>query len=384
MDCISHCDEPTIIKVRVGGGYPILIGNNILRDFPDNVHFNYTGSNRIIVVTDENIENAGHLDVLMETLGKRKNIGKPVVLTPGEQTKSFQGLDELIYALFEQGIDRSTMLIAFGGGVIGDLTGFAASIILRGIDFIQIPTTLLSQIDSSVGGKTGINNEYGKNLIGTFKQPKMVLIDPTLLNTLPDREMKSGYAELVKSALISIDSELWKLCNQHGEKILQRNPDVLLNAIPLAIKIKKELVELDEREENGNRALLNLGHTFGHALEKIGDYVEMTHGEGVSVGIVLAFALSVKMGLCSETVSNTVKEHLNRLGMPTKIDDVIHEKWKRSDLVEQLIHFMNYDKKMNKGLLTFILMKGIGTAIPYNRFNDVQNMKKLEEVLMEG
>jgi 3-dehydroquinate synthase len=311
-------------------------------------------SPRVFVVTDENIE-ALHLTALTESLDAAGIENHGVVLTPGEQSKSFEHLESLLDAMLEARCERGTTIIAFGGGVIGDLTGFAASILLRGVPFIQIPTTLLSQVDSSVGGKTGINTRQGKNLIGSFYQPRLVLADIDVLATLPDRELRSGYAEVVKYGLID-DPAFFAWLEEHAAELLSGNSFARQYAVLTSCRAKARVVASDERE-SGARALLNLGHTFAHALEAEGGYGGvLTHGEAVSIGMVMAFELSARLGYCPAEDVHRLRRHLFGLGMP--VDPPAGHPW---DAAKLFGHFAA-DKKVKDGRVTFVLARGIGQA----------------------
>ena len=272
---------------------------------------------RVAVVTDENVY-ALHGKTLEAALSAYET--HMIVRPAGESQKSFDGLQAVLEALFKAGFDRNDTVVAFGGGVIGDLTGFAASIYKRGCQFIQIPTTLLSQVDSSVGGKTAINNEFGKNLIGAFYQPALVLADTSVLKTLPEREIKAGYAEVVKYGLLG-DRAFFDWLDRNGEDVLALKPEAIAHAVAVSCKMKARIVAADERER-GERALLNLGHTFAHALEIEAGYSgDLLHGEAVSAGMEMAFEFSAAQGLCSDKDVKKVKSHFKQLGL-TSIKDV--------------------------------------------------------------
>jgi 3-dehydroquinate synthase len=280
-----------------------------------------------------------------------------ISLPYGEDTKSWARLADLIDMFLDAGIERSDHVVAFGGGVIGDLVGFAAAIVNRGCNFIQIPTTLLAQVDSSVGGKTAINVPAGKNLVGAFHQPAMVLIDPSVLDTLPERELRAGYAEVVKYGLLG-DAAFFDWCEAHAAKLLDGDAQARRLAIATSVRSKAEIVAEDERETSGKRALLNLGHTFGHALEaETGFSEKLLHGEAVAAGMALAFAFSSDRGHCPPKDAARVKAHLAAAGLPTSLEDVgVDASGKR--LVEHMMH----DKKKSGGRLPFILVRGIGEA----------------------
>jgi 3-dehydroquinate synthase len=252
---------------------------------------------RVVVVTDERVANL-YLEELTASLAAAGIVHAAVVLPPGEATKDFPHLADLCDQVLALGIERRTTLLALGGGVIGDITGFAAAILLRGLDFVQVPTTLLAQVDSSVGGKTGINTKAGKNLVGAFHQPKLVLADTATLTTLDDRQLRAGYAEVVKYGLLG-DAPFFDWLEEYGDAVLRREPAALQRAVAVSCRAKAAVVAADERE-GGIRALLNLGHTFGHALEaETGFGAVLLHGEAVAVGMVLAFELSSRLGLAA-------------------------------------------------------------------------------------
>jgi len=311
---------------------------------------------RTIIVTDENVAPL-HLETLATSLHAADIASEAIVLPAGEGTKSFGELATLLDRIFEIGIERGTTLIALGGGVIGDLTGFTASVAMRGIDFIQIPTTLLAQVDSSVGGKTGINVTAGKNLVGAFHQPKLVLADTSVLDTLPPRELRAGYAEVVKYGAID-DFAFFEWLEANGADVLDGDWNARMHAVEMSCAAKARIVAEDERE-GGRRALLNLGHTFGHALESATGYGErLLHGEAVSIGMTMAFDLSARLGLCDGQDAARFARHLGELGLPSGLASVPGMAWSAPDLVQR----MGSDKKVKDGRLTFILLRGIGEA----------------------
>lgn len=306
--------------------------------------------NRLIVVTDETVA-AAQLPRL-----KHPNI-EAIVLPAGEATKSWSQLEALCDRLLALEVERGEQIVALGGGVIGDLTGFAAAIVKRGMGFVQIPTTLLAQVDSSVGGKTAINTRAGKNLIGAFYQPSFVLIDPTVLDTLPPRELRAGYAEVVKYGLIS-DPDFFAWCDANAEALLSGDAEARAYAIAHSVRAKAQIVGEDERETADRRALLNLGHTFGHALEaETGFGPTLLHGEAVAAGMALAFRFSAERGLCSADDADRVVMHLRKLGLPY---DCASAGVKVSG--ERLAAHMAHDKKKAGGRVPFILARGIGQA----------------------
>ena len=332
--------------------YDIIIGENLLARVEEFLtpHLN---AKRVAIVTDETVY-ALHGKTLESALSDYETY--MIIRPTGENQKSFDGLQMVLNALFEAGFDRNDTVIAFGGGVIGDLTGFAASIYKRGCQFIQIPTTLLSQVDSSVGGKTAINNQYGKNLIGAFYQPKLVLADTSVLKTLPEREIKAGYAEVVKYGLLG-DRTFFNWLDINGLDVLSLKPEAIAYAVAVSCEAKARIVAADERER-GERALLNLGHTFAHALEIEAGYSgDLLHGEAVSAGIEMAFEFSAVQGLCSEDEAAKVKSHFKKLNL-TSLKDVAPL---LTDANKLLAH-MDQDKKNEGGALTLILARAIGEA----------------------
>ena len=311
---------------------------------------------RVVIVTDSNVAPL-HLAALERALADASIAYDAVVLPPGDQTKSFAHLEKLIARLLEMRIERSTTLIAFGGGMIGDIAGFAASIVLRGIDFIQVPTTLLAQVDSSVGGKTGINTAYGKNLVGSFHQPRLVLADTEVLSTLPRRQLLAGYAEVVKYGAID-RPKFFAWLEGHGMSLIEGDAHARRHAVVESCAAKAEIVAADERE-TGRRALLNLGHTFGHALEAETGYTEeLLHGEAVAIGMVMAFELSARMDLCPAEDADRLRRHLASVGLATGLDQAQGRIWNPRALVAHMAR----DKKVSAGRTTFVLTRGIGQA----------------------
>ncbi len=335
------------VSISLGANsYPIHISSNLLNDIT--LYIEEICEGQKIIITDENVA-----PLYAERLATSLDC-KIYSVPAGEQSKSFETFQKLSEQILQQGIDRKTTLIAVGGGVVGDLTGFLAASLLRGLSFIQIPTTLLSQTDSSVGGKTGINSSVGKNLIGAFHQPKLVLIDPNTLTTLPEQELLSGYAEVVKYALIR-DAQFFEWLEENATKLLDNDEDALIYAIATSCQHKADIVSADEFE-TGQRALLNLGHTFGHAIESASNY-KVLHGLAVAVGTCLAYQLSVNLGHTDNGDFEKVLAHFKQVGLPTHIHDC--------DLainIDDFIASLYKDKKAENGKLTFILPKGIGSA----------------------
>jgi 3-dehydroquinate synthase len=308
------------------------------------------------VVTDTHVAEI-HLAPLLVALGEAGLDARPIVIEAGEGSKSFAGLERLSGELLKSGVDRSGLVVALGGGVIGDLTGFAAGVLKRGIAFAQIPTTLLAQVDSSVGGKTAINTPQGKNLVGLFHQPKIVIADTDVLKTLPKRELLAGYAEVAKYGALG-DAAFFEWLEANGARALAGDSAAMVHAVAHACRMKADIVARDERE-TGDRALLNLGHTFGHALEAATGFSDrLLHGEGVAIGMALAFGLSVKLGLCRGQDAERFARHLKAAGLPTAIADIPGARPSPEVLLEHMAH----DKKVKDGRMTFILVRGIGEA----------------------
>lgn len=349
----DRCDR---LQVALGDrSYDIVVGSGLIADAARYLQ-PLLRERRVFLVTDEIVAPL-HLARFEGAMSAAGIAVESVVLPHGEQTKSFEHLEALADRLLEAGVERNSMLVALGGGVVGDLTGFAASIMLRGIDFVQIPTTLLAQVDSSVGGKTGINTRRGKNLVGSFHQPRLVLADIAALATLPRRQLLAGYAEVVKYGLLG-DAPFFAWLERHGQAVLNGDADLCREAVMRSCAAKAAIVSQDEREA-GRRALLNLGHTFGHALEAECGYSDaLLHGEAVAIGMVMAFELSVQLGLCPSGDAARCVRHLASVGLPTTLAAVAGPGWS----VDRLIDHMRHDKKVSGGRLTFVLARGIGDA----------------------
>ena len=315
------------------------------------------GAQRAIpVITDKTVATL-HYAALEQSLAAATLSPRPIVLPPGEAAKSFRQLEQLVDQLLAANVERGSVVAAFGGGVIGDLTGFAAGIVKRGIDFVQIPTTLLAQVDSSVGGKTAINTQQGKNLVGVFHQPRLVIADTLLLSTLPRREVLSGYAEIVKYGLLG-DAAFFAWLENNADAVLSGEAASLEHAVAHSCAMKAEIVARDERE-TGDRALLNLGHTFGHALEAATGYSErVTHGEAVALGCVLAFRLSARLGHVDESSVTRIERHFAHCGLLTRLGAIPGARPRP----EEIIAHMRHDKKAAGGRMSFILVRGIGQA----------------------
>ncbi len=344
------------VRVGLGArGYDILIGPDLVVQAGKHIA-PFAPSGRVFVVTDENVARH-HRAGLEAGLASSGLTHKTLVLPPGEAIKSYAGLAQVCDWLIAEGVSRKDIVVAFGGGVIGDLAGFAAGIVKRGVDFVQIPTTLLAQVDSSVGGKTAIDTQHGKNLVGLFHQPRLVLADLSVLKTLPERELRCGYAEIVKYGLIDMP-DFYDWCEANAVRIMAGDPEALTYAVKRSVEAKARVVALDEREE-GPRALLNLGHTFAHALEaEAGFDGALLHGEAVGAGMALAFDLSARLGLCERQESARVGDHLARMGFATDLKAAPGGPYRSDALIAAMAH----DKKNAPGKLTLILARGIGRA----------------------
>ena len=346
----------TQTQLTVGLGdraYDITIGPGLI-DQAGSLLGEIAAGRHIIIVSDDHVAPL-HMQRLCDSLSPVARQLDQCVVAAGESSKSMAVLAQLLDDILAIGIDRSVLLIAFGGGVIGDLAGFAAASLLRGVDFVQIPTSLLAQVDSSVGGKTGVNAKAGKNLIGAFYQPRAVLADTSLLATLPARELRAGYAEVVKYGLLG-DAGFFDWLETHGDQLLALAPDALQHAIHTSCSAKARIVEADEREA-GTRALLNLGHTFGHAFEAVANYDgRLLHGEAVAAGMGLAFDLSVELGLCPQQDADRCKHHLRHSGLPSGQKSLPAG----NASAEILLAHMKHDKKTRNGVMHFVLARSIG------------------------
>ncbi|WP_455466047.1 3-dehydroquinate synthase [Bartonella sp. B39] len=360
--------------------YNIIIGPDLIAQAASHIKcsLNQKGfQTRLAVVTDTNVASL-HLATLQEELTKNEIYAFPIIVEAGEQSKSFSTLQKVIDQILSARLERSDFVIAFGGGVIGDLAGFAASIIRRGMNFIQMPTTLLAQIDSSVGGKTGINSQYGKNLIGAFYQPQCVIADTCLLDTLPPREFRAGYAEMVKYGLIN-QPDFFEWLEKNGQKVFSNGP-IRTEAIVRSCQFKADIVARDEYE-TGERALLNLGHTFGHMLETATAYDSnrLIHGEAVAIGMILAHQFSAQLNLISTTLTQRIEAHLKAIGLPTQLKDI---PGKLPD-AEMLMTLIAQDKKVSQNNLTFILTRGLGQSFIAKNVSPDAILTFLEQKLAE-
>ena len=346
-----------IVPVRIGAsGYDIHIGEGLL-DRAGEMLRPLLSRPRTVIVTDENVD-AAQGARLERGLAAAGVSFEKIVLAPGEGAKTMRGLEALLDRLIAQGVERSDLIIAFGGGVIGDLTGFAAAILRRGCRFAQVPTTLLAQVDSAVGGKTAVNAALGKNLIGAFHQPAIVIADVGALSTLPERELKAGYAEIVKYGALG-DEPFFAWLENRGSALIAGDMTARRIAVKRSCEAKAEIVAADERE-TGARALLNLGHTFGHALEAADGYSSrLLHGEAVSVGMALAFDYSVAARICPAADAERLKAHLAAVGLPSTIASAFGS---RVISAEGLLSHMMQDKKVEQGAMTLILVRRLGEA----------------------
>ena len=346
------------IKVHVdldNRSYDIHIGSGLLERASDYVPYDLA-ERKIFILSDRKVDE--HVKRLLK--GMPKGDIELFSVEGGEPTKSWPQLQSVVDWLLSKHVNRKSVLFVVGGGVLGDLGGFAASVVLRGIDFVQVPTTLLAQVDSSVGGKTGINTAQGKNLAGAFYQPVAVLCDTDTLKTLPERELKAGYAEIVKYGLLG-SRDFYDWLETHGGEVLALEPSALGNAIETSCRMKAEIVRKDEREQaGGERALLNLGHTFAHALEAAAGYDgRLLHGEAVSIGMVLAFRLCIRMGLCPGQDAKRMENHLKSCGLKTEIKQIVPP---LSQNAAEIADLMYHDKKASGKKSGFILVRGIGNA----------------------
>jgi len=311
---------------------------------------------QVFILTDETVAGL-HLDALQTGLSKAGISSEALSLPAGEATKSWSELTRAVEWLLQERVERNDVVVAFGGGVIGDLGGFAAAILRRGVRFVQVPTTLLAQVDSSVGGKTGINSGFGKNLIGAFHQPSLVLADIDILATLTARDFLAGYGEVVKYGLLG-DAEFFEWLEVNGPALSSGDKALHIEAVRRSVQMKADIVARDEIEQ-GDRALLNLGHTFCHALEAAAGYSDrLLHGEGVALGCVLAFETSARMGLCAQEIPSRVRAHLRAMGMMTDLADIPGKLPGAGELLE----LMAQDKKVVAGRLHFVLARAIGEA----------------------
>lgn len=336
--------------------YNVFIGSDLLQQ-AGSLILPLLKQKKVFIIADQTVANL-HLATLTHSLDLVYIEYEVILIPPGEQTKSLHYYEKVTQTILEKNIERDTTILAFGGGVTGDLSGFVAATVLRGVPFIQIPTTLLSQVDSSVGGKTGINTAIGKNLLGAFYQPKAVIADTKTLDTLSQRELQAGYAEIVKAGLIN-DPELFEWCEENGQKVIHKDHSALATAIKLACQFKATIIQKDEYEQHATgRNLLNLGHSLGHTLEaELGYDGRLLHGEAVALGCCLIFKLCTKIGICPENDTHRVINHFQSVSLPTSIRAL------SADIkADNLLQHLKHDKKNQNNKVTFILVKGIGKA----------------------
>ena len=345
--------------------YPIYIGEGLISNY-ELISQHILGK-RVAIITNETVADI-YLKTLMDTVSSHKELIS-IILPDGESYKSKDSLDSIYAQLLENKADREITLIALGGGVIGDITGFAAATYMRGVNFIQIPTTLLSQVDSSVGGKTGINHPLGKNMIGAFYQPKCVISDMNVLKTLPSRELSAGLAEVIKYGLIR-DNKFFEWLESHIQYLMEMNPKYLIEAVQRSCENKAAVVEADEFE-SGIRAILNLGHTFGHAIEVAQGYGNWLHGEAVGAGMVMAAKLSQSMGWLADKDVGRIVALIKKAGLPTEPPKIS---------VKKYMELMMLDKKTKDGQINLVLQKSIGDAVLTNTYDP----KKLHQILEQS
>jgi 3-dehydroquinate synthase len=355
MTVLNRPGEYTTVRVDLAGrGYDIVIGRGLLAELGSRIGTLRPGASAAIV-TDEQVARH-HLPATVSALEVAGLRSARIVVPPGEPSKSYAVFQELCDRLLDTRMERNDLVVALGGGVVGDLAGFAAAVVRRGLEYVQVPTTLLAQVDSSVGGKTGINSRHGKNLVGAFHQPILVLADTALLDTLPPRVFRAGYAEVAKYGLIN-DEAFFAWLEANWPEIFSGG-HAREHAIATSCLAKAAIVARDERE-TGDRALLNLGHTFGHALEAAAGFSErLLHGEAIAIGMTLAYAFSVRLRLAPATEADRVRRHLTAVGLPTQISQIPGE----MPGVEGLMDLMAQDKKVKRGKLTLILARRVGAS----------------------
>src|SRR6201986_523167 len=356
---LKHTDSTTVDVALGDRAYDIVIGRDVLPSLGKRIAALRPGA-RTAIVTDRTV--ASHwLGRAEASLGEAGIATSHVVVGEGEGSKSYAVLEQVSEALISARIERNDLVVALGGGVVGDLAGFAAAILRRGVDFVQVPTSLLAQVDSSVGGKTGINSPQGKNLVGAFLQPLLVVADTAVLDTLSPRQFRAGYAEVAKYGVLGDEAFFSWLETNHAEVF--KGGAAREHAIATSCRAKAVIVARDERE-TGERALLNLGHTFGHALEAATGFSDrLFHGEGVAVGMVLAAELSAQLGMISAQDATRVRHHLTEVGLPTRLQDIAGFTQEGLADADALMALMAQDKKVKRGRLTFILLKAIGRAV---------------------
>ncbi len=349
-------DDPTTVRVALDArSYDIVIGRGLLASLGTRIAALRPGA-KTVIVSDENVAKH-HLTAVEAALSKSGIATSRVLVPPGEASKSYRVFEQVCEAVIASRIERNDLIVALGGGVVGDLAGFVAAVLRRGLDFVQVPTTLLADVDSSVGGKTAIDSAHGKNLVGAFHQPILVLADTALLDTLPEREFRAGYAEVAKYGLLG-DAGFFAWLENNWREVFAGGP-AREHAIAVSCRAKAAIVARDERE-TGDRALLNLGHTFGHALEAACGFSDrLLHGEAIAIGMALAFEFSARrQGLAPMADAKRAIGHLAAVGLPTRIKDIPGSQLS----VDQLMDLIAQDKKVKRGMLTFILVRGVGQA----------------------
>jgi 3-dehydroquinate synthase len=374
MTAPLRTNEPIVVQVALGARtYDIVIGRGLLASLGARTKALRPGA-KTVIITDETVAKH-HRTATEQSLAAVGIESSAIVVPPGEGSKNYATFEKVCEAIIAARIERADLAVALGGGVIGDLAGFAASCVRRGLDFVQVPTTLLAQVDSSVGGKTGINSRHGKNLIGAFHQPVMVIADTALLDTLPVRDFRAGYAEVAKYGLLG-DAAFFSWLEANWQDVFSGGP-AREHAIAVCCRAKAAIVARDERE-NGERALLNLGHTFGHALEAGAGFSDrLLHGEGVALGMVLAFEFSARKGLIGADVAARARAHLAAVGLPTHVSQVPGG----VPGVDALMDLIAQDKKVKRGRLTFILVHGIGQAFIENNVDPAEVRAFLTDVM---
>ena len=349
-------------------GYPVFIGSDYLMRIGELIG-PYVQSKKVFIITDDLVSML-YLPMVKESLEKAEFDVYALTVPQGERSKTLEQAGKLLERILKIGCDRHCTIVSLGGGVVGDLAGFCASVLLRGVDFIQIPTTLLAQTDSSVGGKTAVNTEAGKNLIGTFHQPKAVFIDVHTLKTLDPQQVMAGFAEVVKYGL-ALNADFWDWLVDSGKQVVDLDEAACMYAVEQSCRIKAAVVAEDEFELTGLRSLLNYGHTFGHAIEAVsGMRGSILHGEAIAIGSVLAAWLSADMGLCGQDVPKKVKEQYEKWGLPTQFDAL---------KISELLSYMKKDKKTMGMQLNFVLLEGIGSSILVHNINPADVEKVLYE-----
>ena len=341
--------------------YEVIVGTNIINKYKNKIFSTIKNAKKIFIVTDTKIKKL-HLKKIIQIISKKYTV-KTLVIKPGEKMKDIKTINKIVTVLLKNKISRNDAIFALGGGVIGDISGFLANITLRGIKLVHFPTTLLAQVDSSIGGKTGVNSSYGKNLIGTFYQPNLVVCDTIFLSTLPKRELIAGYAEVIKYGIIN-DKNFFNWLNKNTKKLLNNSSSEMIKAIKRSVEIKKEFIIKDEKDLNNKRALLNFGHTFAHSLESFTKYSKiLLHGEAVSIGICMASKLSNNLGFLSLNNYLKIKNIFYNFGLPINLVFLKKIKIQKKQILKNMI----YDKKNLSGKLNFILCKDIGKAFVYNK-----------------